>query len=264
MATYRPALDETRTTGWRMGFANFLWKENCQWWKTSRWIVQTVIWLVLVSGMMVPILTIAPEYEFSWIVFFVNASVLPAIGITIIMQDALIEEKRSGTAAWVLSKPISRSAFILSKWVANGLGFLATGVLVQGISVYFLVSGLTAWRVDAPGLLLGMGLDALFLVFCMTLTLMLSTLFSNRGPVIGISLLVLLLQYYLVGLPPLRPFMPAFLVLPAGQEPYMILSLASAAAMGRPLSSLIPIAMTGGLIVILLSISLLRFQNEEF
>ncbi len=264
MATYRTALNGTRTTGWRMGFANFLWKENCRWWKTRRWLVQTAIWLVLVNGMMMPILTIDPQYEFSWIVFFVNASVLPAIGITIIMQDALIEEKRSGTAAWVLSKPISRVAFILSKWAANCLGFLVTAVLIQGFAFYFLLPGLTGWQISAEGLLLGMGFDALFLLFCLTLTLMLGTLFSSRGPVIGISLLTILIQYYLIGLPLVRDFVPAFLVLPAGQEPEMALSMAAAAATGQPLPSLYPIFITAGLIVLFLGVALWRFEREEF
>ncbi len=264
MAINKLKLNDTRATGWSMGFANFLWKENCRWWKTRRWIIQTAIWLVLVTGMMVPILTIDPEYEFSWIVFFVNVSILPAIGITIIMQDALIEEKRAGTAAWVLSKPISRAAFILSKWVANSLGFLVTIVLIQGISIYFLFPGLTGWEINFADLLLAMGLDALFLLFCLTFTLMLGTLFNNRGPVIGISLLSILLQYYLLGVPFLRPFLPAFLVLSAGQEPEVIFSLATAAAMGQPLSTLMPMATTSVLIIIFLTISLWRFQREEF
>ncbi len=264
MATNKLILNETRTTGWIMGFENFLWKENCRWWKTRRWIIQTAIWLILVSGMMIPILTMEPEYEFSWIVYFVNVGVLPAIGITIIMQDALIEEKRAGTASWVLSKPISRAAFILSKWVANSLGFLVTVVLVQGVSIYFLFPALTSWEIDIAGLLLAMGLDALFLLFCLTFTLMLGTLFSNRGPVIGISLLSIMIQYYLLGVPFLRPFLPAFLVLSAGQEPNVVFSLATSAAMGQPLPSLLPIATTIGMIVLFLAISLFRFQREEF
>ncbi len=263
MVTHEMPLTEARMKGWRMGFANFLWKENCRWWKTGMWIVQTVIWLVLVSGMMVPILTIDPEYEFSWIVFFVNASVLPAIGITITMQDALIEERRAGTAAWVLSKPISRTAFLLSKWVANSLGFLVTVVLIQGVSMYFLFPGLTGWKMSAVGLIVGMSMDALFLLFCLTLTLMLGTLFSSRGPVIGISLLAILIQYYLLGWPPLQQFLPALLVLSAGQEPHVVLSLAAAAVIGHPFSSLLPIAVAAGSIVIFLAIALWQFQREE-
>lgn len=264
MATNKVGLNETHTRGWRMGFNNFLWKENRLWWQTRRWIFQTVIWLVLVSGMMVPILTMDPEYEFSWIVFFVNASVLPAIGITIVMQDALVEEKRSGTAAWVLSKPVSRTAFVLSKWVANSLGFLVTVILVQGTAIFFLFPGLTGWSVSPAGLILGMSLDALFLLFCLTMTLMLGTFFNNRGPVIGISLLALLVQYYLIGLPPVRQWMPAFLVLPAGQEPDTVLSLAVAAVLGQPLSTLLPIAVTAGLTLVFLSVAIWQFRREEF
>ncbi len=58
--------------------------------------------------------------------------------------------------------------------------------------------------------------------------------------------------------------MPAFLVLPAGQEPNMVPSLAAAAAMGQASSVLPTLAMTAGLIVVFLSIALWRFQREEF
>ncbi len=257
-------LNETHQTGWNIGFANFLWKENCRWWKTRTWIIQTVIWLVMISGMMIPMLTIDPDYEFCWIVFFVMVGVLPGIGIIIVMQDALIEEKNSGTAAWVLSKPLSRAAFILSKWIANSIGFLVTVILVQGVCIYLLFPMLAGWKVEAAGLLLGMGLDALFLLFCLSLALMLGTQFNSRGPVIGISLAVLFLQYYLMGQPAIQKFLPVFLILPAGEEPDMLPSLAAAAAMGQPLETLLPIAITAGLIVAFLGFALWRFQREEF
>ncbi len=257
-------LNKTHQTGWNIGFANFLWKENCRWWKTRMWMIQTVIWLVMISGMMVPMLTIDPEYEFCWIVFFVMAGVLPGIGIIIVMQDALIEEKNSGTAAWVLSKPLSRAAFILSKWIANSFGFLVTVILVQGICIYFLFLMLAGWKVEAMGLIVGMSLDALFLLFCLSLALTLSTLFTSRGPVIGISLVALFLQYYLMGLPAIQKFLPVFLILPTGEEPDMLPSLAASAAMGEPLETLLPVAVTAGLIVVFLVFALWQFQREEF
>ena len=34
-----------------------------------------------------------------------------AFGVMIIMQRVLVGEKRSGTAAWVLSKPVTRTGF---------------------------------------------------------------------------------------------------------------------------------------------------------
>ncbi len=258
------SLEETHNFGWSIGLTNLFWKENDRWWKTRMGVVQILIWTVMVSGMMIPMLTIDPEYDFCWIVFFVMAGILPAIGIIVTMQDALIEEKRSGTAAWVLSKPVSRIAFMLSKWIANSLGFLITVILMQGICIYFLFPGLAGWHVDAAGLAIGMSLDALFLLFCLTLALMLGIIFCSRGPVIGISLAALLIQYYLMGLPAIQKFLPVFLILPAGQEPDMLPSLAAAATMGQPLETLLPIIITAGLIVIFLIIALWRFQREEF
>jgi len=60
---------------------------------------------------------------------------LPIVAI-IIAQDAIIGERQSGTAAWVLSKPVSRPAFILSKLVAGAIGLLVTGIVIQGVVAY--------------------------------------------------------------------------------------------------------------------------------
>jgi ABC-type Na+ efflux pump permease subunit len=40
---------------------------------------------------------------------------MAAFGVIILTQSDIVEEKLSGTAEWVLSSPLSRSAFILSK-----------------------------------------------------------------------------------------------------------------------------------------------------
>ena len=36
--------------GWRRGFANMLRKENRDWWRTRRWWINILIWLVLING----------------------------------------------------------------------------------------------------------------------------------------------------------------------------------------------------------------------
>jgi len=61
-------------------------------------------------------------------VFLKIAGIATAIGVAVLAQDALIAEKHSGTAAWVLSKPVSLSAFILSKVIANAAGILISTV----------------------------------------------------------------------------------------------------------------------------------------
>ncbi len=264
MSTHKMVLNERQLTGWRMGFSNFLWKENGRWWKTRLWVIQTLVFLFLVNGMTIPMLMTEPGKEFNLIIFFLDAGILPAIAITIVMQDALIEEKRSGTAAWVLSKPISRTAFLLAKWIANSFGIFITAVVIQGLVAFVLFRTIPAWTVQPLDLALGMALIMLFLLFSLTLTLMLGTFFQSRGPVIGISLLALLAQYYLLNVPFLRPFLPGALILPVGQEMDQVPSLAAQLAMGQSISTWIPIAAAVLFIPVFFAIALWRFKKEEF
>ena len=37
--------------GWRNGLANLLRKENRTWWGSRRWLTQSLLWLVVVNGM---------------------------------------------------------------------------------------------------------------------------------------------------------------------------------------------------------------------
>ncbi len=153
------------------GFANLLRKENRLWWRTSRWWVQTLIWLAIANGILFMVIGIAPKMEnppgqdaktqaaqasgqpeqaqeslaiLGLTVFLKMAGIAIAIGVVVLAQDTLIGEKQSGTAAWVLSKPASRSAFILSKVISHSFGILITMAVVQGGIAYlilFLVTG---------------------------------------------------------------------------------------------------------------------------
>ena len=148
------------------GFANLLRKENRLWWRTSRWWVQTLIWLAIANGILFMVIGIAPKMEnppgqdsnaqtaqvsgqagdaqqalaiLGLTVFLKMAGIAIAIGVVVLAQDTLIGEKQSGTAAWVLSKPISRSAFILSKVISYSFGILMTMAVVQGGIAYLLI-----------------------------------------------------------------------------------------------------------------------------
>ncbi len=148
------------------GFANLLRNENRLWWRTSRWWVQTLIWLAIANGILFMVIGIAPKMEnppgqdfnaqaaqasahpeqaqeslaiLGLTVFLKMAGIAIAIGVVVLAQDTLIGEKQSGTAAWVLSKPASRSAFILSKVISYSFGILVTMVIVQGGIAYLLI-----------------------------------------------------------------------------------------------------------------------------
>jgi ABC-2 type transport system permease protein len=105
----------------------------------------------------------------------------------ILAQDEVIQEKQSGTAAWILSKPVSRPAFILTKLLSNGIGgliFIVTIPTVVTLGEIFLA---VQHDVAILPYLMGIGIVLLALYFYLCLTLMLGVLFEQRGPVLGVA-----------------------------------------------------------------------------
>src|SRR5690606_37471031 len=138
--------------GWRRGFANLLRRESAIWWRSRRWWINILIWLVLVNGTLLAMLSTAGE-ETSTLqrtpeqvaveartVFVVMAGMFGTIGTVIAIQGTIIDEKKSGTAAWIMSKPVSRPAFILAKLVANGIALFVVILLVQDVVAYIQLS----------------------------------------------------------------------------------------------------------------------------
>lgn len=269
------------------GFHSLLRKENHEWWGTWQWLVQIIIWLVIVNGMLAIVTLTPPRIEASQasqaaseaqgaspadmaqdavaraglMVFFLFSGLAPAVGVIIIGQDTIIEERRTGTAAWVLSKPVSRTAFLLSKFVSNTLGILVTMVLVQGVVAYWIYKAGTGISLPIPAYAAGLGLVYLVLLFYFSLTMMLGVLFSSRGPVVGIPML-LVFGNQLAGLMPwLGKIMPWNLVMDLGPHKP---ALAVALAQGQPLPEITPILGTVVMTVSFIVIALWRFQKEEF
>jgi ABC-2 type transport system permease protein len=195
--------------------------------------------------------------------FAVFAGLFPAVGVVIIMQDALVGEKREGTAAWVLSKPVTRPVFVLSKVIANSLGVLATMVIVPGLIGYALLYFTRHFTIDPLNLLLALAVIFVSHFFFLSLTLMLGTFFNSRGPVIGLPLAILFLQQNILGiLPILRFVLPWTLVIPIGRESTPVLAL----MLGLPVQSegLTTLAFIAMESIIFIIIALWRFNREEF
>jgi ABC-2 type transport system permease protein len=182
-------------------------------------------------------------------------------------QDSILEERQSGTAAWVLSKPLRRPAFILAKLIAYGLGLLATWVVLPGGIAYLQFRAYGLDQLSLSGYAAGMGLVYLNLLFYLTLALMLGTLFNGRGPGVGIALLNLLsctvfLDPIVKYAPWLLKVMPWNLLLPFGfgdNSP-----LAGRLMMGAPLPTVTPIIITAVWCVLFVGVALWRFRREEF
>ncbi len=272
-----------RERGWRMGFANLLSKELGAWWRTRLWWIQALIWLAIMNGMVAMMLWVVPNTQppeaaearaaagadpmevpttaalFIFLIF--GGIALPVAGL-IVGQDALIDEKKSGTAAWVLSKPVSRPAMVITKLIAHGLGFLVIGVLLQGLVAYIQISA-AGGDLQVPNFLAALGLVYLNLLFYLTLTLMLGALFAGRGPVLGIGFGLLFGYQLFVGLANgiLSYLGPWALVVqtPITPEPLSVL-----VATGQPLPTVVPILLTALWCVVFTAVAVWRFGREEF
>ena len=191
--------------GWRRGLGNLLRNEFAAWWKTRQWWIQCLIWGGVIGFMLGAMIFGSSGFrspDEALFVYSIFAGMFPAVAVVIIMQDAIVGEKQQGTAAWVLSKPASRPAFILSKFAANSVGVLATMVVFPGVIAYAMLSYAAGAPLALTRFLPALGVIFLNHLFYLALTLMLGTLFRGRGPVIGLSLEFLFMQQYLVGMLP--------------------------------------------------------------
>jgi ABC-2 type transport system permease protein len=273
---------EVGDQGQLQGFGNLLHKENRLWWRTSRWWMQILIWLAIGNGILFMVIGVAPKMEnqpgqaantqggesqqsldiLGLTVFLKIAGIATAIGVAVLAQDTLIGEKQSGTAAWVLSKPVSRSALILSKVVSNSLGILMTMVIVQGGIAYLLIYLIAGKAFPILPYAGALGMFFLSLVFWLTLAIMLSALSNMRGMAIGIPLFLILgFELFVMAVPWTADFMPWSLTTEvSASRPAMAVSL----VLGQPIPTLMPLIGSVVGCLVFTMIAIWRFEKEEF
>lgn len=255
------ALQPVAERGWRRGLPNLLGAGFRAWWGTSTWWIQLLIWIGVTNVPLAALLWSDAEVgETEPLSVFAIMAMFSAVAVAIIMQDEIVGEKKSGTAAWVLSKPVSRAAFIVAKLVPNGVGMLATMVVAPGIGAYILVS-LAGVDVEPLGYAGGLAVIGLNLVFYLTLTLMLGTMLSSAGAVIGIALAFAFGQQFLIQIPALAEVLPWALVAPLGQSP---VSDASALMVGMPLPAPMAIPVAAAASVLFIALAIRQFDRAEF
>ena|SRR5215211_290850 len=258
-------LQAVNEPGWRRGFANLLGNENRLWWGTRKWLIHLLLWLIVLNGLVLLIgLTDGQEtnnpvpiYETLIQVFFQVGAFATGIGVITAAQGAIVREKQLGTAAWILSKPVSRSAFVLAKFVAHAVSFLTLATLVPS-AIFYGQSLLFAGR--APELaqfLAGVGIAVLHTLFYLALTLMLGALFDTRGPIGGIAMGVLFAGFLLPNLLPQAAVL-AF--------PWMLKDLTVGLVLGSALPAVwpIPVIATALWTALFIGVALWRFGREEF
>lgn len=266
MTTGNSAMQLKTGSGWQRGLDNVLRGELRRWFGTRTWWVQIIIWALSINLIFLMVGLSAPRDELpamdAVVIFNVFLGVVGPIGVSIIMQGAVVGEKRSGTAAWVLSKPVSRIAFILSKLVGNTLGVTVTMVLAQGLIAYLIAALVLNTMLPVGGFLAALGVHLIHILFYLTLTLMMGTIFDSIAPVIGIPLAFLFSQNILPSFfGPLMKFMPWTLALPLNNS--QDLPVTAALMTGEPVVSYLPLYGTLTASVLFVIIALWIFQRQE-
>ena len=262
----RPATEPA----WRRGFANLLRQENRGWWGTRRGMIQSVIWLIVVTSVVGFMLWVLPWSErmqgtpmtAEAVVHGVigilatTLGLFGAMGVAIVAQSAIVGEKQLGTTAWILSKPVVRGSMILSKLVAYATGVLVTTIVLPGAMTFALIAVGSGGALAVAPYVAGLAVFGLHLLFYLCLTLLLGTLVDGRGPVIAVPLSILFVQQLIGGI-----VGPGRLVLPG-----TLIDLAQLIILRQPLPSTwaVPVAATVFWSIVCIAVAIWRFGRDEF
>jgi ABC-type transport system involved in multi-copper enzyme maturation permease subunit len=254
-----------------MGLANMLGKELAAWWRTRRGWVQCLVALLLLNGELAMNLRggrgMPNAVENATLALLVTAALCVPLAAVSLAQDSILGEKHSGTAAWVLSKPLRRPAYVLAKLIAHGLGLFVAWVALPGAVAYLQLLKPAGGYLTPLRIAQVMGLHYLNLLFFLTLALMLATFFNGRGPVLGISLVLAWagpmpflsapIQKYA---PWLYDVLPWKLLIDFNTNRPLVLYLMK----GRPLPTVAPIIATALWCVLFTAVAIWRMSREEF
>jgi len=259
------------------GFSNLFHKENRAWWGTRRWWINAVIWPGMLNGLVALMMFVVPglaeqtgdpgvaaaggvlpfAMQMGRTVFFEMGTMILAIGMIVLCQDLIIDEKLSGITEWLLSKPIQRRSYILAKLIATIAAVLPLLFILPAILTYILLYIRSGQFFPLRPFVAGVGLMALHSLFYMTLTLMLGTLYNSRAPILGIALGVLLGGNFLSGL--MKPL--AFVT------PWILAKVASLVAGSQVVPGGVlwgPVAASALWSVIFILVALAKFDKTEF
>ena len=161
------------------------------------------------------------------------------IAVIFATMSLLIAERESGTLAWTISKPVSRTSVLLSKWL--------TATVVLWVAAFVipiaLTSGLVTLLYGAPDPAVVIALAVAFVMvpaIFVGITLVASTYVSNQAAVGAIGLVLFILPSIVGGIVPgATPFFPT-----------SIFGWAVEVSTGGPITIVTPVAWAIGMAIL--------------
>ena len=251
-----------------MIFLAVLRKELVEQWRTRRLVVVAVVFLFFgflspLGAKLLPDLLEGlgdsggvvfeippPTAQDALLQYVKNMSQFGVLLAVLLAMGAVAREKERGTAAMVLSKPVSRADFLLGKFVALTLVF-GLCLALAGLACYYytvvLFEGTGEARFVEMNLLLG-----LFIEFYLAVTLLGSTVARSQVVAGGLGLGAVFVVAILGVLPRFGDYMPTAL---------LDWARALMAGTGEPAWGAVVVSL--GVIVVCLGAALVVFERQE-
>ncbi|HSM38107.1 MAG TPA: ABC transporter permease subunit [Candidatus Limnocylindrales bacterium] len=251
------------------GFGPLLRKELLEQWRTRRLLVVAVVFVMLgigspflarytaeiiqaVGGVPFDIEFPTPTVADAVDQFLKNLGQAGILTAILLSMGSVATEKERGTAALVLSKPVSRASYLAAKLVAIGVTLAVSLALASAAGYLY-----TALLFEAPSMLGWTGMTALLLLALAAyaaLTFLGSTLTRSAVAAAGIGIAGLVGVGLISALPNVAPYTPAGI---SGAP-------AQALALGTDAGSLIgPLLVNLGLVLALAVLSWAAFRRQE-
>ena len=257
--------------GWKRGLGNLLRGEYSSWFKSSRWWKHLLMWFSIINVMMIFMIIASteaakeggdgPPVLFMYGIF---GGMFVAFGVMIMMQRVLVREKQSGTAAWVLSKPVTRTAFVLSRLIVNSIAILLTSVIVPGVILYFTLGLFSDFGWLSPfGFAAALLMVALHTFYWIALVLMMGTLFETSSGVIAVPMALFFTFWMGTGMIPGLIYVSP-LLLTFSPAPEQMNALSVSFMTGEPVFSWLPMISTVISCFIFIAVAARRFNRQEF
>ncbi len=257
--------------GWRRGLGNLLQGEYSAWFKSSKWWKHLILWFSTINVMMIIMIIATGEAAKDGndgppilFMYGISGGMFVAFGVMIIMQRVLLREKSSGTAAWVLSKPVTRTAFVVSRLIVNAIAILLTSVMVPGVILYITLGLFSDIGWLSPfGFIAGLLMVSLHTFYWIALVLMMGTLFESSSAVIAVPMALYFILWMGSGMIPALIYISP-LLLTFSPDPDHISSLSASLMTGEPVFSWLPLISTIVFCFIFIAVAIRRFNRQEF
>ncbi|OPZ79285.1 MAG: putative transmembrane protein YxlG [Actinobacteria bacterium ADurb.Bin444] len=184
-----------------------LGKELLELLRTRRWLVLPILFVVFGIGgpalvRLLPILlktagagleiTLPPPVPADGFAQFLqSANQMGLLAVILTSMGLVASERRGGTLATLLVRPVSRQSFLWAKWLVNGVYALLSFIVGAGFAILY--SYLLLGTPDTASLLLATALFLPYLLLTFSWTLFFSTAAGGPAAAGGLSLIPLFL-----------------------------------------------------------------------